>query len=177
MKSPIKILLVEESPEAAAIVLRQLEVDGFAPEARRVDNETDFRDGLEPGLDVVLSDFQLSPFNVFRAMELLRQTGWDIPFIIVSGPIGEEVAVRCLHQGATDFLRKDRLARLGETVRHALRARQMREMARRSAETLKENEQRLLRTQRLESAASISDRVCRLKSWTRFSIPSFPPRN
>jgi signal transduction histidine kinase len=92
---------------------------GFRPECRRVDTEADFIAQLTPEIDVVLSDYTLPGWNALRALELYRASRLEIPFIVVSGTISEEVAVECMRQGASDYLLKDRLARLGPAIARA----------------------------------------------------------
>ena len=122
MSKPLKVLMVEDNPADAELALLALRSAGFAPDWQRVDTEAAYLDHLHDGLDLVLSDFQMPQFNGLRALELLMQSGLDIPFILVSGTIGEETAVAAIKSGATDYLMKDRLARLGSAVTHALEA-------------------------------------------------------
>ena len=117
---PIKLLIAEDNPNDVALIVLELRRAGFDPDWRCVDSETAFLEQLDRGLDVVLSDFQMPQFSGFRALELLQQSGLDVPFILVSGTIGEDTAVAAMKLGATDYLLKDRLARLGPAVTHAL---------------------------------------------------------
>src|SRR5690606_1321376 len=122
---------------------------GFAPVWSRVDTEHDFRLALDSPPEVILADYTLPQFNVFHSLEIVRGQGLDIPFIIVTGTIGEEVAVECIKQGADDYLLKDRLARLGSAVRQALEAKQA-QVERRKAE---ETRVQLIREQAARAAA------------------------
>ncbi len=90
--------------------------------------------------DLILADWSLPQFNGWRAMKILRERGLDIPFIIVSGSIGEDVAVEAMREGATDYLLKDRLGRLGEAARRAIREKQLREDHKRSEKDLHDSE-------------------------------------
>ncbi len=99
----------------------------------RVQGETAYLEALEKSPDLILCDWHLPQFSGQRALSLLRQQNLDIPFIIVSGGIGEEAAVDALRQGANDYVLKDRPARLGEAVRRVLVDKQLR-MAHRTAE-------------------------------------------
>src|SRR5207247_3269594 len=76
--------------------------------------------------DVILSDYSMPQFTGLRAAELLRESGLDIPFILVSGTVGEDIAVQAMKHGATDYLLKDRIARLGHSVKHALEEKHLR---------------------------------------------------
>ena len=117
---PIKVLIAEDSPEDAALIVRELRRAGFEPDWHRVDAEAAFLEQLKPGLELVLSDFRMPQFTGFRALELWKQSGLDVPFILVSGTIGEETAVTVMKLGATDYVLKDRLKRLGSAVTHGL---------------------------------------------------------
>jgi len=101
-------------------MVRELRRAGFEPEWLRVDTEPDYAANLRPDLDVILCDYTMPDFSGLRALEVLRENRMDIPFIIVSGAIGEETAVAVMKQGAADYLLKDRLVRLGPAVSMAL---------------------------------------------------------
>ena len=119
----IKILIVEDNPQDAELLVRELRRSEFAFEWERVDSEAGFLAKLDDSLDLILSDYQMPQFSGLRALELLRkQPELEIPFIIVSGTIGEEMAVVAMQNGASDYLLKDRLVRLGPAVRRALQA-------------------------------------------------------
>jgi len=91
---PLSFLLVEDNPYDAELVLRELQRAGFEPTWQRVDQAAAYLEQLHPDLDLVISDYAMPQFNGLRALELLKQRGWDIPFILVSGTIGEEIAVK-----------------------------------------------------------------------------------
>lgn len=120
MSSPLRVLIVEDNPLDAELVLRELRRAGFKPDWQRVQTEHDFLDRLQPELDIILSDYDMPQFSGPRALELLKSSGMDIPFIIISGTIGEDVAVNVMKLGATDYLLKDRLIRLGISIRQAI---------------------------------------------------------
>ncbi len=120
MSEPLNVLLLEDEPNDAELVLRALNQAGFVADWHRVQTEQGFRERLRADLDIILSDYDMPSFNAPQALEILKQSGMDIPFIIISGTIGEDVAVEMMRLGATDYLLKDRLARLGISVRQAL---------------------------------------------------------
>lgn len=120
MTRPIKVLIVEDNPADAELVLRELRRAEFDPQWTRVETEADYLDHLNPELDLILSDFVMPEFSGLRALELVKERGYGIPFIIVSGTMGEDVAVEAIRQGATDYLLKDRTTRLGSAVERAL---------------------------------------------------------
>jgi two-component system cell cycle sensor histidine kinase/response regulator CckA len=117
--------MVEDQPADAKLILDALKRAGFDPVWRRVDTEADYIAALSGELDVILADFMMPAFSSTRALELLKATGLDIPFIIVSGSIGEDTAVEALHRGAADYLLKDRLTRLGQAIHRAAAERQL----------------------------------------------------
>ncbi|MFZ4597356.1 MAG: response regulator [Terrimicrobiaceae bacterium] len=137
MTPPLKILVVEDSPADTELMLRELHRAGLDPEWLRVDNEVDFLDHLDADLDLILSDFQMPQFDGLRALELVRKRSLAVPFILVSGTIGEDTAVEAMRQGATDYLLKDRLTRLGSAVKHALEGSRLRKERKVSIETLR----------------------------------------
>jgi len=120
MPQSLKVLIVEDNPDDAKMVLRELKRAGFEPISQRVDTEVAFLDSLHSGLDFILSDYAMPEFSGLRALALLKKSGLEIPFILISGTIGEDIAVEAMKLGATDYLLKDRLARLGPAVRRAL---------------------------------------------------------
>ena len=140
-ESTLRILLVEDNPADAQLVLQQLKEAGFNPEFTRVETEAEFLANLEQVPDLVLCDYNLPQFNALRALELLTERRPEVPFLIVSGSIGEETAVEAMRRGATDYLLKDRLGRLGTAVAHALEQRKLREAERKSREALKASEE------------------------------------
>ena len=122
MSRPLKILIVEDNVNDANLLARELRRSGFQFEWQRVDTETEYLAKLNSGIDLILSDYEMPQFNGLRALHLLKQhSDLEIPFIIVSGTLGEEKAVWAVQQGAADYLLKDRLSRLPTAVRGALK--------------------------------------------------------
>jgi diguanylate cyclase (GGDEF)-like protein/PAS domain S-box-containing protein len=118
---PVKLVVVEDMPTEAEIAIRQLEAGGFACSWQRVESETALRRTLaETRPDLVLSDFTLPGFDGVSALEIVRELAPDIPFIFLSGTIGEERAIDALQRGAHDYVLKHNLARLAPAVRRAL---------------------------------------------------------
>ena len=113
MGTPLRILLVEDSEDDAMLLLRALSRDGYQPLCTRVDTAPLMREALAAGeWDVVLSDYHMPRFSAEAALAMLRESGRDLPFIIVSGVVRAEDVVSLLKSGAHDFLNKDSLARL-----------------------------------------------------------------
>ncbi|HEX4139464.1 MAG TPA: response regulator [Candidatus Methylacidiphilales bacterium] len=118
----VRILFVEDNPHDAELMIEELKRVGFKFEWERIQTEAEFLARLDAGYDLILSDYAMPAFNGMRALELLRaRTDLDTPFIIVSGTIGEETAVEAIKLGASDYLLKDRIGRLGPAVSRALR--------------------------------------------------------
>jgi PAS domain S-box-containing protein len=122
MTKELKVLLVEDSEEDSLLMLRELCRGGYLPVQRRVETASDMRQALlEEQWDVVLSDYRMPAFDAPGALEVLHESGRDIPFIIVSGKIGEDLAVAAMKSGANDYLMKGNLARLVPVVERELR--------------------------------------------------------
>jgi signal transduction histidine kinase len=117
----LKALIVEDSPQDAELVVQELRRAGFEPEWMRVDTESEYLAHVDAGWDIILADYRLPLFSGMRALELLKERRLQIPFIIVSGTIGDELAAAAMKDGATDYVLKDRLARLGAAIRRSLR--------------------------------------------------------
>jgi PAS domain S-box-containing protein len=120
MLQPIDILIVEDSVNDTELLVHQLKRAGFDPKWSRVETELDYLIKLRPELDVIISDFTMPKFNGVRALELLKSRGYEVPFIVVSGTLGEERAVEAIKLGASDYLMKDRIERLGSAVGQAV---------------------------------------------------------
>ena len=142
MPIPLRVLILEDRAADAELILHALRQAGFDPDWQRVETEADYLARLDPPPEVILADYTLPQFDAMRALRLLQERGLDIPFIVATGSISEEVAVECIKQGAADYLLKDRLARLGEAVRHALQEKRLRDEKQRAEEVLRESEER-----------------------------------
>ncbi|TMC62960.1 MAG: EAL domain-containing protein [Chloroflexota bacterium] len=117
---PLRLLILEDRPEDADLALRQLRRAGFDPTWRRVEDEEGFRANLDPELDLIIADYHQPQFDALRALKLMQEAGLDIPFVLVSGAVGEDMAVAAVRLGAVDYVLKDRLGRLGTAVENAL---------------------------------------------------------
>lgn len=147
MTRSIRILVLEDNPSDAELVIHELRRAGFEPDWVRVDTEQDFIQHLEPTLDLIIADFKLPQFTALDALHRVQEQHLDVPVIIVSGTIGEEMAVRLIKEGAADYLLKDRLTRLGVAVSQALEAHQQRVEKERA-------EQAILRMNRIRAVLS-----------------------
>jgi PAS domain S-box-containing protein len=137
MPQPLKVLIAEDNPADAELIVRELRRAGFEPDWQRVDSEAEFLARLHEGFDLVLSDYAMPQFSGLTALELLKRSGLEVPFIIVSGTIGEDLAAAVMKVGAADYLLKDRLARLGAAVTHALGESRLRREKRKADEALR----------------------------------------
>ena len=142
MGQRLRVLLVEDDPNDAELVLLELHRAGFDPEWRRVDTEKAFLDSLNPEIQIILSDYSMPQFTGPRALKLLQERELEIPFIIVSGTIGESVAVEAMRAGANDYLMKGNLVRLGPTIRRELQEAENRRARRLAESALRESEDR-----------------------------------
>jgi PAS domain S-box-containing protein len=123
MFSQLNLLIVDDSEDDALLISRALEKENFKLIFKRVDNATDLSAALDTGpWDLIISDYSMPAFSGAEALELCRQKAFDAPFIIVSGRIGEEVAVDMMKAGASDYVMKDDLPRLGPAATRELRA-------------------------------------------------------
>jgi PAS domain S-box-containing protein len=120
VNKPLRVLVLEDQAADAELLVFALRRAGFAPVWKRVQTEGDFLAEIRNLPDVILSDYSMPQFSGLRAAELLRDSGLHIPFILISGTVGEDVAVEAMQLGATDYLLKDRLGRLGIAVERAL---------------------------------------------------------
>src|SRR3990170_3955853 len=122
MADPLRALIVEDSSDAATLIVGELARQGYDVRHQRVQTAEEMRRALGAGTwDVVLSDYMLSAFCSQAALDVLRERGIDLPFVVVSGTTGEETAVAVLMAGAHDFLVKGRLARLAPVIEKEMR--------------------------------------------------------
>ena len=122
MKTPLRILIVEDSEDDALLAIRHIEKGNYRIEYEVVQTAENLEQSLkEKQWDAVLSDYQMPRFNGFEALKIYKKSGLDIPFIIISGTIGEEIAVECMKAGADDYLMKGHLKRLLPAVERGLR--------------------------------------------------------
>jgi DNA-binding NtrC family response regulator len=116
----VRVLILEDNADDATLMLRELERAGFSTTFDRVTTREDYLRALEAPYDAILADFTLPRFDALSALSLLKEGGHDIPFIVITGSVGEERAVSCMREGAADCLLKDRLVRLGPALRRVL---------------------------------------------------------
>lgn len=127
MSNPLQVLVIEDSVDDTFFIVRELQRGGFQVQFERVETASDMREALESGTwDLIVSDYMMPQFDGASALALYKQSGLDIPFIVVSGAMGEDLAVEMIKTGAHDYVKKDNLARLVTSARRELEAAQQR---------------------------------------------------
>ena len=156
MPVPVRVLLVEDSEDDAALTTRELRRGDYAPTVKRVETEAAMRAALDDPWDVVIADYALPQFSGLAALSLLRSTGLDIPFIVVSGAIGEDVAVAAMKAGAHDYLMKGHLARLVPAIQRELREAEDRRRGRQAEAECAAMEQGARRAEKLAALGTLA---------------------
>lgn len=143
MPKPLRVLLIEDSDDDAELLLHELRRGGYEPEWRRVDTASALTAALAGSeWDVVTCDYVMPQFGALQALTRIRESGVDVPVIIVSGQVGEEVAVAAMKAGAHDYVSKHRMTRLVAAIERELLEARERRGRRRAEATLLESEQR-----------------------------------
>lgn len=149
---PLRALIVEDSEQDAALLLRELKKAGYDPIHRRVDTAEEMADALDTGAwDIVVSDHFMPTFSSHEALRLLRGKGLDLPFIILSGQMGEDAAVMAMKAGAHDYIIKGNLKRLGPAIERELQDAANRRQRRKAEEDLRAAEQELALSRKVET--------------------------
>src|ERR1700676_5423754 len=155
MRQPLRILSVEDDPKDAELIQDLLATEGMVCEVTRVDTEAALLASLKHGgIDLILADYSLPSFDGISALKLATQVCPDVPFIFVSGTLGEEVAIEALKIGATDYVLKTRLSRLVPAVQRALREATQKAERKRAEEALRQSETYLAEAQCLSRTGS-----------------------
>src|SRR5580765_1164946 len=162
MTAPLRILHLEDDVGDAELIHAALESDGIVSDVTRVDTQAGFRAALAQRFDVILADNTLPGFDGLTALKLATEACPDVPFIFVSGTLGEEVAIEAVKFGATDYVLKERLSRIGPSVQRALREAKEREDRQRAEAVLAGDKRVLEMIARGGSLPEILDGLCRL---------------
>jgi signal transduction histidine kinase len=153
MSELLRLLQVEDSESDAALIVRLLERAGYEVRAARVEEAAEMRGALaSERWDAIIADHKMAQFDAPGALRVLHEAGLDIPFIVVSGSIGEELAVSLMKSGAHDYLLKQNLARLAPAVEREVREARLREERRRLGEQFRQ-------AQKLESIGRLAGAV------------------
>lgn len=141
---PLKLIVIEDSAFDARIIQSKLQLYGYAPEMTHVGSLIDFREAIhsQTQWDIIISDYCIPGLKMMDSLACLQETGLDIPFIIVSGGIGETEAVAAMKAGVNDYVLKDNLAKLGAVVERELRDARIRKAKKEAEAVLKESEYR-----------------------------------
>jgi PAS domain S-box-containing protein len=168
MGKPLRVLIVEDSEDDAQLVLRELGRGGYDLVSECVDVPEAMDAALKTGTwDVVISDYTMPRFSAPAALKLLQDNGLDLPFIVVTGAVGEETAVQVMKAGAHDYVMKQNLERLPSTVERELRQAEVRRERKRVDEALRTSEQRLKDAQNLGKIGSWeSDAATNALEWS-----------
>jgi PAS domain S-box-containing protein len=155
MKSFLQILLLEDDSSDAELIQRLLEAENFVCEITCVQTRAEFLTALaRDEIDLILADYKLPSFDGAAALKLASSTRPHVPFIFVSGTIGEELAIEALKMGATDYVLKTGLSRLAPSVRRAMREAEGRAERKKTEEALRRSEAYLVEAQRLSHTGS-----------------------
>jgi PAS domain S-box-containing protein len=138
----LKVLVLEDRPVDAELVLYELKRSGYNCISIRVDTREDYLQAIENMPDIILADYSLPQFTALEALHLLQDRGLDIPFIVVTGTISEEAAVETMVQGAADYLLKDRLGRLSQAIQRAVQQKALRDEKRKADKALRLSEEK-----------------------------------
>lgn len=150
---PLKVLVLEDRPSDAELILYEMKRSGYDCISSRVDTQAEYLRAIAEYPDIILADYSLPQFTALQALKLLQEQGYDIPFIVVTGTISEEAAVETMKQGAADYLLKDRLSRLGQAAERALQQKSLRDQKRKSEEALRLSEDKFSKAFRISPDA------------------------
>jgi len=146
MGKALRVLIIEDSEEDALLLLRELRRGGYEVASERIETAETMQAALtQKTWDLIVSDYTLPQFNAPQALQVLKASGLDLPFILISGTIGEETAVAALKAGASDFLVKGKFAQLGAAIERELREAESRRQRRQTEENLLASEVRYRR--------------------------------
>lgn len=159
--NPLRVLVLEDRPADAELILHELKRSGYNYVSKRVDTQVDYLKAIEEIPDIILADYSLPQFTAMQALYLLQEHNLDIPFVVVTGTISEEAAVEMMKHGAADYLLKDRLGRLAQAVERALQQKRLRDEKRESDQALRLSEDKFSKAFRISpdaiSIARLSD--------------------
>ncbi|HEX4645398.1 MAG TPA: ATP-binding protein [Verrucomicrobiae bacterium] len=157
---PLRVLIADDSENDALLLLRALRKAGYEPAFERVSTAPAMKAALEQQeWDIVISDYEMPLFGGFEALQLLKESGKDLPFILVSAVVSEETAVAAMKAGAHDYMMKRRLARLAPAIERELREAQTRAARKAAEDALRQSEEQLRHIQKLEAVGRLAASV------------------
>ena len=144
-ENPIRILLLEDDPLDAELCIRKLELSGLKFTLKNVESSEPFKRAIASNpYDLVLGDFHLPDWTGLDAVRWLRASGSKVPFILITGTLGDELAVECIREGASDYLLKDKLERLPFAIAHAVSESELRQQRDQTERELRQSEKQLV---------------------------------
>jgi two-component system cell cycle sensor histidine kinase/response regulator CckA len=151
-KIMLRVLFIEDSEDDALLLVRMISASDYSLTYERVDTANDMRTMLETRTwDIIISDYYMPDFSAIDAFQILKEKGFDIPFIIVSGAIGEETAVSAMKAGVHDYIMKDNLARLLPAINREIHEAELREQHRKEKEEKVKIQEQLIQAQKMEA--------------------------
>ncbi len=186
MSTPLRVLIVEDSEDDTILAVRELQGSGYDPTFVRVETADAFSTALQQqDWDAIICDYALPQFSAPEALSLLQESALDLPFVIVSGVIGEETAVAAMKAGAHDYIMKDNLSRLVPAIERELREAEVRRQHRQAQAALRESEQRyqvlvetmgdgLISVDRSGALVYVNDAFCRMLGYPRNELVGKP---
>lgn len=153
----LRVLIVEDSDDDTTLILRELSLEGYEVEHQRVESAASLREALaQDSWDLLICDHALPTFDSFAALKVVQEVDGDLPFIVVSGKIGEESAVEAIRAGANDYIMKDRMKRLGSAVEREMQNVEERKRNREVEEERERLADQLRQAQKMEAVGQLA---------------------